>query len=149
MALPLPLPLGLALALGLLCWAWGGGVFFATLEAGFFLGGLVGRLGDLGGEGGGVLPALLVLLPLLLLLVSPARSYNLTQPLRYGSMPPALLPASLLPKTSSTERAKLGHPAQLGDPHEARAASAIGPLRAHPAGVGSTRLQANNLRTET
>ena len=40
------------------------------------------------------------------------------------------------------------HPAQLGDPHEARPASAIVPLHAHPAGVGSTRLHADNMRTE-
>ena len=52
---------------------------------------------------------LLVLLVLLLLVVvSPARSYTLTQPLRSGSMSPALLFASHLPKPSSTERAKLG-----------------------------------------
>ena len=71
----------------------------ATLEvAGFFLWGL----------GGGVLPPLLVLLVLLWLLVSPARSCNLPQPLRCASMPPALLPASPLLKPSSTERAKLG-----------------------------------------
>ena len=44
----------------------------------------------------------------LLLLVSLARSCTLTQPLRYESMPLALLPASHLPKPSSTERAKLG-----------------------------------------
>ena len=52
---------------------------------------------------------LLVLLLLLLqLLVSPARYCTLTQPLRCGSMPPALLPTSHLPKPCSTERAKLG-----------------------------------------
>ena len=38
----------------------------------------------------------------------PPRSSNLAQPLRCGSMPPALLPASHLPKPSRTERAKLG-----------------------------------------
>ena len=70
-ALPLPLPLGLALALGLLCWAWGGGFFLAILKAGFFLGGLGGGSGALGGA---VLPTLLVLLLLLLLSVSRARS---------------------------------------------------------------------------
>ena len=94
-------------------WAWarGGGLFFvATLEvagAEFFLGGLGGGLGALVG---GVFPLLLVLLLLLLLLLSspPPRSCNLAQPLRCGSMPPALLPDSHLPKPSSTDRAKLG-----------------------------------------
>ena len=74
--------------------------------AGFFLGGPGGGLGVLWG---GVLPPLLVLLLLLLLvLVSPGLSCHLPQPLRCGSMPPALLPASHLPKPSNTERAKLG-----------------------------------------
>ena len=78
----------------------------ATLEvagAGFFLGGLGGGFGGLRG---GVFPPLLLLL--LLLLSSPPRSCNLAQPLRCGSMPTALLPASHLPKPSSTKRAKLG-----------------------------------------
>ena len=107
MALPLPLACGLALGLGL-----GGGASFSSLLSkwrGFFLGALGGGLGALGG---GVFPPLLVLLLLLLLLLrllsSLPRSCNLAQPLRCGSMPPALLPASHLPKPSSTERAKLG-----------------------------------------
>ena len=51
---------------------------------------------------------MLLLLLLLLLLVSPARPCTLIQPLRCGSMPPAILPASDLPNPCSTERAKLG-----------------------------------------
>ena len=103
-ALAFGLRLGLRLGLGGL----GVRLFVATLEvagAGFFLGGLGGGLGALGG---GVFPPLLLPLLLLLLLSSPPRSCNLAQPLRCGSMPPALVPASHLPKPSSTERAKLG-----------------------------------------
>ena len=105
--------LALAFGLGLGLLGLGGGVLLAILEAGFFLGGLGGAGLGLGALGGGVLsplPVLLVLLLLLLLLllVCPARSCTLTQPLRCKSMPPAILPASHLPKPSSTERAKLG-----------------------------------------
>ena len=92
------MPLALALALG----GGGcgvGGIFLAGLK----VAGLLGFLGDLGGGGGGgfgvlaggvlsplrVLVLLVLLLLLLrLLLVSPASSPTLTQPLCYGSMPP-------------------------------------------------------------
>ena len=103
LALGLRLGLGLVLALRGLGGGGGGGLFVATLEvAGFFLGGLGGGFGGLGG---GALPPLVLLL---LLLVSPARSGNLTQPLRCGSMPPTLLPDSHLPKPTNTERATFG-----------------------------------------
>ena len=73
----------------------------------------MGALGEgLGALVGGVFSPPLLVLPVLLLLLllssPPPRSSNLAQPLRYGSMPPALLPASHLPKPSSPERAKLG-----------------------------------------
>ena len=60
--LPLALALGVGLGLGLALLGLGGeGVFLATLEAGFFLVGLGGRFGGLGG---GVLPPLsMMLLP--------------------------------------------------------------------------------------
>ena len=152
MALPLPLPWGLALALGLLCWAWGEGRLPRySRSGGVFSWGPWGGLGALGG--GCPPPAAGAVLLLLLLLVSSARSCNLPKPLRCRSMPPALLPASHLPKPSNTESGQIGvrphHPAQLGDPHEARPASAIASLHAHPAGVCSTRPHADNLRTET
>ena len=41
------------------------------------------------------------------------------------------------------------HPAQLGDPHEALPPSTIARVHAHPAGVVSTRLHSDNLKTET
>ena len=86
------------------------GLFLATLE-------LVSWGPRGGGSAGGVSPPrsplvlrLLVLLVLfrLLLLLSPASSPSLTQPLRYGSMPTSLLPASYLPNPYSTERAMSG-----------------------------------------
>ena len=117
--MPLPLPLGLGLALGLV-WASAGGASSSLLsKQGFFLGAFGGGGVGFGGLGGSVLSpplvvvvvvvvvVVLLLLLLVVVVVSPARSYTLTQPLRRGSMPPALLPAFYLPKPSSTERAKL------------------------------------------
>ena len=149
----MPLALALGLALGLV-WAsegggalprysrrarasswgpWGGGVWF-------------------GGFGGGVLSPLVLLL-LLLLVVSPPPSSTLTPPLRCGSMPPPT-PARPPPtRLAQHGEGQVGvipqHPAQLGDPHEVRPASAIAPLPPHPAVVGSTRLHADTMRTET
>ena len=149
MALPLPLACGLALGLGL-----GGGVFFvASLEvAGYFLGGLGGGLGALGG---GVFPPLLVLLLLLLLLL-------LSSPPPVLQPGPALAPRVHAPRTPARfqptqtlqqREGQIGvrpqHPAQLGEPHEARLPSTIAPLHAHPAAVASTRLHADNLKRQT
>ena len=104
--LALPLALPLALALGLV-WASGGSSSLLSKWRGLFLGALGGGLG-FGALGGGVVLSPLVVVVLLLRLVYPARSCTLTQPLCYGSMSPALLPASHLPNLCSTERAKLG-----------------------------------------
>ena len=113
--LPLPLVCGLALGLGLPYCPWGGGAplrrYSRSGGGGFLSWGPWG--GGFGALGWGVFSPLLVLVLLLLLLLllllsSPPRSCNLPQPLRRGSMPPALLPASHLPKPYSTERAKLG-----------------------------------------
>ena len=101
MAWPLDLGLGLGLALG---WGAGGGASSSLLSKwrGFmsFLGAWAGGLGVL--AGGFLSPLVVVvvvvlLLLRLLLLLSPPSSPILTQPLRYGSMPPQLMPAYHLP----------------------------------------------------
>ena len=79
----------------------------ATLKvAGFFLGGR----GEGGGWGpwGGVSSPRCWCCCCCCCYSPPPRSRNVTQPLRCESMPPALLPASHLPKPSRTERAKSG-----------------------------------------
>ena len=146
LALPLPLALGLV-------WASGGGLFLATLEvAGLLLGGLWGGGGWVWGFFGGMSSprwwwwccCCCCWSPL------PSRAPS-PNPCAAGPCPPH----SCLPSTYPTRAAPKGqigvtpqHPAHFGDSHEVRPASAIAPLHAHPAGVGSTRLHTHNLRTE-
>ena len=157
-ALALGPGLGLGLA-GLL--GWGGGGCSSSLLwkwRSFFLG-VLGGFGGLEGRGGVLHPLVVVvvlllqlLLQLLLLLVSSARpAPGRTLALRVHA---PRTPARLQPtRTPQHREDKIGvcphHPAQIADPHEARPPSAIAPLHAHPAGVGSTRLHADNLKTET
>ena len=100
-----------------------------------------------------VVVVVVLLLLLLLLVVSPARSCTVTQPFALRVHAPRT-PACLPPTEPVQHReGQIGvsphHPSQLGDPHEVLPASAIVPLHAQPAAVGSTRLYAHNRRTET
>ena len=155
MALPLPLPCGLALGLGL----GGAPLFHRYSRSGgvFSWGPWGGGFGGLGG--GGFFPPLLVLLLLLLVLLLP---------LLLSSPPPSVKPGPALalrvyaprtparfPPTQTLQHREgpIGvrpqHPSQLGEPHEARPPSTIAPLHAHPTGVASTRLHADNLKRQT
>ena len=158
MALPLPLACGLALGLGL----GGGGSSSLLLSKwrgpGFFLGALGGGWGALVG---GVFPPLLVLLLVLLLLMlllllllsspPPVLQASPTLALRVHAprTPARFPPTQILRHREGHVGVRPQHPAQLGDPHEARPPSTIAPLHAHPAGVASTRLHADNLKRQT
>ena len=154
-ALALGLRLGLGLVLALL--PLGGGASSSLLSKwrgrGLFLGALGGGLVALRG---GVFSPLLVLLLLLLLLLLLMSSPPVLQPpptlaLRvHAPRTPARFP---LTQTLQHREGQIGvrpqDPAQLGDPHEAHPPSTSAPLHAHPAGVASTRLHADNLKTKT
>ena len=157
MALPLPLACGLALGLGLGAWGCASSSLLSKWRGrGFFLGALRGVLGALGG---GVFPPLLLLLLLLLLQLlllllpspppvlqpGPALELRVHAPRTRARFPPT--------QTLQHREGQIGvrpqHPAQLSDPHEARPPSTIAPLHAHPAGVASTCLHADNLKRQT
>ena len=134
------LTLGLGLALG---FGWGsrggGGGYPATLE----VAGLHWLFGGLGGgppPAGGACAAATARAAAAA--AAPLLPYHRPNPALRVLPPPPLFPATHLPKRCSTERAMLGHAAQLRDPHEVLLAHSIAPIHPHPAEVPTLRQQA-------